>query len=212
MARRTKAEAEETKNRILNAAEKLFFEHGVTQTSLERIAEEASVTRGAIYWHFTDKIELFRALHERVRLPQEDIILKASNEGHHDPLRLLEEIAIDCMHALARDERLQRVYTILLMRCEYVGDMAPALERQKQADQEMRSHIVKLFRMAHAREPLAQQWTPETAARVFGAMIRGLWADWLIFGREFDLVQVGTRSITELFASMRTPLATRPSL
>ncbi|MDH7794144.1 MULTISPECIES: TetR family transcriptional regulator [unclassified Beijerinckia] len=203
MARRTKAEAEETKSRILDAAEKLFFELGVTQTSLERIAEEANVTRGAIYWHFADKIELFQAMHQRVRLPQEDIILNTANEGHPDPLRFLEDIAIDCVHTLASDTRMQHVYTILLMRCEYVGDMTQALERQKQASEKMSLHIAQLFRMAHMKKQLAQNWTPETAAHVFGAMMRGLWADWLTFGREFGLVEVGTRSITELFASMR---------
>ncbi|HEV2570332.1 MAG TPA: TetR family transcriptional regulator [Beijerinckiaceae bacterium] len=211
MARRTKAEAEETKNRILDAAEKLFFEHGVTQTSLERIAKEAAVTRGAIYWHFADKIELFQAMHQRIRLPQEDIILNASTAGHPDPLRFLEDVAVDCMRTLASDARMQRVYTILLMRCEYVGDMALALRRQKEADKEMRSHIAKLFRMAHAKQPLAPSWTPETAARVFGAMMHGLWTDWLIFGKEFDLIDVSICSITELFASMKNKPATSES-
>src|SRR5882757_7288734 len=67
MARRTKAEAEETRQKILDAAERLFFIDGVSRTSLEHIATAAGVTRGAIYWHFKNKLELFEALHERVK-------------------------------------------------------------------------------------------------------------------------------------------------
>ena len=52
--RRTKAEAEETRNSILRAAERVFFEKGVSNASLDDVAKAAGVTRGAIYWHFSN--------------------------------------------------------------------------------------------------------------------------------------------------------------
>ena len=61
MARRTKEEAAATRDSILDAAEKLFVEQGVSRTTLQHIATEAGVTRGAIYWHFDDKSALFNA-------------------------------------------------------------------------------------------------------------------------------------------------------
>ena len=66
MARRTKDEAEKTRNAILDAAEHVFNEHGVARTSLEEIARAANVTRGAVYWHFKDKIALCEAMLQRV--------------------------------------------------------------------------------------------------------------------------------------------------
>ena len=71
MARRTKDEAVETRNQILDAAERIFGERGVSRTSLTDIAQAADVTRGAIYWHFKDKADLFNAMMERVTLPME---------------------------------------------------------------------------------------------------------------------------------------------
>ena len=71
--RRTKAEAQETREALLDAAERVFFENGVATTSLTEIAQAASLTRGAIYWHFVDKAALFEAVQERGRLPQEHI-------------------------------------------------------------------------------------------------------------------------------------------
>ena len=203
MARRTKAEAHQTRESILDAAERLFFTHGVMQTSLEQIAEEAGVTRGAIYWHFTDKVALFRALHERVRLPQEEMVARAAMEGHPDPLSFIRQIAVECMQSIAADTRLRRVYAILLVRCEYVGEMAEALKRQQDADAAMRENLARIFDMARRNGSLAPTWTAETASRVFDAMMRGLWADWLRYGQDFDLVAIGSRCLDELFTSFR---------
>ena len=52
MARRTKAEADETRTKLLDAAEEVFFEKGVSRTSLGDIAQRAGATRGAVSWHF----------------------------------------------------------------------------------------------------------------------------------------------------------------
>lgn len=41
-----------------------------------------------------------------------------------------------------------------------------------------------------------------------GAMIRGLWADWLRYGQGFDLITVGSQCIAELFSSLRAKCAT----
>ena len=203
MARKTKAEAEETREKILDAAEQLFFAHGVMQTSLEQVAEEACVTRGAIYWHFSDKVALFKALHERVRLPQEDMVERAAADGHPDPLGLLEQIALDSTKTITTDSRLMRVYAILLVRCEYVGEMAEALKRQQDADAVMRANLVRIFTMADENGSLSPNWTPEVSARVFESMIMGLWADWLRYGQGFDLMKIGSQCIAELFVSFR---------
>lgn len=62
MARKTKQQAEETRQEILDAAIKTFSERGVSATSLADIAKSAGVTRGAIYWHFKNKVDLFHQL------------------------------------------------------------------------------------------------------------------------------------------------------
>ena len=62
MARKTKQEAQETRQHILDVALRLFSQQGVSSTSLGEIAKAAGVTRGAIYWHFKDKSDLFNWL------------------------------------------------------------------------------------------------------------------------------------------------------
>ena len=69
MARCTKEQALETRTRILDAAEDVFNANGVSKTSLADVAAAAGLTRGAIYWHFANKTDLFAAMCQRVRQP-----------------------------------------------------------------------------------------------------------------------------------------------
>ncbi|MCV6546460.1 MAG: TetR family transcriptional regulator [Cohaesibacter sp.] len=70
MARKTKEEAEKTYHALLQAAANLFTRYGIAETTLNQIAKEAGVTRGAFYWHFEDKNDVVRALWETHAKPQ----------------------------------------------------------------------------------------------------------------------------------------------
>jgi AcrR family transcriptional regulator len=66
-ARTTKAEqGEATRSTLLRAARELFTEHGYGGVGTEEIVRRAELTRGALYHHFTDKKDLFRAVHEQI--------------------------------------------------------------------------------------------------------------------------------------------------
>lgn len=63
MVRRTQAErSEETTSRLIVAGLRLFGQHGYAATSIEAVAAEAGVTKGAAYHHFDGKTGLFRAV------------------------------------------------------------------------------------------------------------------------------------------------------
>ncbi|WP_169924781.1 TetR family transcriptional regulator [Xenorhabdus mauleonii] len=62
MARKTKNDALETREQILNAAEWCYNTKGIGGTTLNMIAQKANCTRGAIYWHFRDQSDILQAL------------------------------------------------------------------------------------------------------------------------------------------------------
>lgn len=62
MARRTKAEAEKTRVRIMKAALGLFAAKGYERTTFEDVAQCIHLTKGAVYWHFKSKPDLLEAL------------------------------------------------------------------------------------------------------------------------------------------------------
>ncbi len=62
MARRTKEEAEQTRNKILWSALDIFCEKGYSRTTFDEIAKRINLTKGAVYWHFRNKPDLIAAL------------------------------------------------------------------------------------------------------------------------------------------------------
>lgn len=207
MARKTKLEAEQTRGRILDAAERLFFERGVGKTSLEEIAAAAEVTRGAVYWHFRNKADLFQALHESIRLPQEELMERAIAERHPDPLSVVEDGAVTAFCHIAGDPRSIRVFSILMYRCEYVADMEDALERQREVNKRLGCRLVEAFELARNHGQLDPRWTPETAALAFRTLLSGLLADYLRDPDGRCLASEARTSLRPLFQSFRAAAA-----
>ena len=86
----TKAEqSEATRGALVEAAEALFAEQGFAETATEAVVKATGVTRGALYHHFSDKTDLFRAVYERV---EQRVIaqVEAAVAGLTDPLAVLQ--------------------------------------------------------------------------------------------------------------------------
>ena len=77
--RRTREEAEQTKEAIFQAALRLLTENGIGETSMSAIAREAGVTRGAIYWHFESKDALLQEIGNRLHLFYSSLVDKCTD-------------------------------------------------------------------------------------------------------------------------------------
>ena|SRR5690242_6999389 len=85
---RREAEARATRSALIDAALELITKRGYSRVGTEEIVARANVTRGALYHHFEDKRDLFRAVFERV---EEDLVQKiaATMGGAGDPWELM---------------------------------------------------------------------------------------------------------------------------
>ncbi|CUX58609.1 TetR family transcriptional regulator [Agrobacterium genomosp. 13] len=196
--RRTKAEAEETRQAILAAAERVFFKKGVANSSLDEVAAAAGVTRGAIYWHFSSKSDLFIGLYESVALPESDLL------DFDDPdlkglalLAKIEEAACKWLALLAGDEQRQRIMTISL-RTNYSDEFAPVLHAQEELDRSQKERLEAVFERAEAEGAFNDNWTAESALDAIYWLIKGMCSDWLLFGKRFDLAREGAEAVHRL--------------
>lgn len=130
MVRKTKEDAELTRQRIINAAREVFLARGVSRSTMEHIATQAGVTRGAVYWHFSNKTDLFHAMREQVFLPlidrMDDTLLV---EGSDDPLTRIENFLRGTIQTLEENMATRQTYEIMMIKCEYVDDFAPVLQQ-----------------------------------------------------------------------------------
>jgi AcrR family transcriptional regulator len=85
---RRETEARATRDALVQAALELFTERGYSAVGTEEIVARAKVTRGALYHHFEDKRDLFRAVHERVESELMERVA-ARMKGADDPWELM---------------------------------------------------------------------------------------------------------------------------
>jgi TetR/AcrR family acrAB operon transcriptional repressor len=174
MARATKEEALETRNRILDAAEDVFHANGVSRTSLADVAEAASVSRGAIYWHFKNKSDLFDAMCERVRLPMEDMAASGKDAREADPLGQLRKTCLFVLNEVRHNPHSRKVLDIVFHKCDFVEAAGPIVERQQDVFRRGRADLEHILRNAVNRRQLPADLDTELASLMFQAQIDGL--------------------------------------
>jgi TetR/AcrR family acrAB operon transcriptional repressor len=204
VARRTKEEAQETRSRIIDAAEQVFHEKGVAHASLEEIAVAAQVTRGAIYWHFKDKAELFDAMMQRVVLPVQDMLESTGCCAEAEPLEVLRRATVDVLLRTARDSRTQRVFDIAYHKCEYVGDAAGVRERHVASQRECTTTIEAGFRACVAAGQLPASIDPREAAIGTLSFVSGLIASWVLAPKSFSLERHAESLVNTFFRGLAT--------
>lgn len=123
-----------TKDRILDAAETLFMEHGFEATSLRAITAAAAVNLAAVNYHFGSKEELFQAVLTRRLDPMNqrrvDLLDRFEREAAPPPLsceRIIVALFVPALE-LARDRELGGKNFLKLLGRAY-ADPAPFIRR-----------------------------------------------------------------------------------
>jgi len=193
MARRTKEEALATRSHILDTAERVFEQRGVSGTSLNEIAKAAGLTRGAIYWHFENKADLFNAMMERATLPLE----QTDTAGFKDPYTTPERICaglVDVLRRVVRDPQLRRVFDIATHKVEYVGEMDAVRQRHVEWRNECVADMERALKRAKRGGALPPGVAPHGAALGLLALFDGLLMSWMLEGGGgFDLARAGAQ-------------------
>jgi TetR/AcrR family acrAB operon transcriptional repressor len=204
MVRKTKQEALETREKLLDAAEALFQRQGVSRTSLQQIAQEAGLTRGAVYWHFRDKAELFDAMMKRGTMPLEKgISLKTRSPT--DPALTLVQLRwglVNVFWSAMHNERTRRVFEIAMQKVEYTGEMSELKERKLAAKRAWRELNRAAFDHAVALGELPATLDTQRAAIALVSLVDGLLQHWIADPEAFDLLSLGRTAVEDALTNM----------
>lgn len=193
MARRTKAEADETQTKLLDAAEEVFFEKGVSRTSLGDIALRAGATRGAVYWHFKDKVDVFSSMLARICMPFDEIC--DDKYGELPPLQRIRRSMLAVFESLDGDERRRKVFETALFKMEYVGELEAVRERHVESARLSQEKFTRDLILAAREQSLQLAISPQEAALGLHSLFVGLIHGWVLNKGSFPLVDVGMMSV-----------------
>lgn len=172
--KRSRASALRTREAILAGALQAFVQHGVGGASFQHVAQEARVTRGAVYWHFTDRASLVREVFQGFRWP-----LDLGPDLHpylqcHNPLALLRETLVQRIDCCLADPRQRSLLALVLslqhgsaLPAELPLDLAEPLQRQV-ADASAR--LVEVCALAEARGLLRAGCQPQVLGECLHAL------------------------------------------
>ncbi len=203
MVRRTREEALATREQLLDAAECMFRQRGVGHTSLAEVADAAGVTRGAIYWHFKDKADLFQAMFDRATLPLNSALDELTSESQQDPLGAVRQLAVHALTHLARDPRTQAVFDIAFLRCEYTEELSAVRSRHLQDRADCLRQCETSLDQAVAQGQLPRDTDTRLAAQGYYAFVGGLMRDWVESAGHYDLAAAAPALIDCFLAGLR---------
>ncbi|MES2501423.1 MAG: TetR family transcriptional regulator [Pseudomonadota bacterium] len=181
MVRKTKEDAELTRQRIIDAARAVFLTRGVSRSTLEHIATEATVTRGAVYWHFKNKTDIFYALRDRAFLPLIDRMYDTLGiqSDNIDPLTQIENSLCDTINELNENIEMRQIYEIMMIKCEYVDEFATVLQQILSNCSNITEKIQLAYERAREQNLLTTTLTPHALALDTHLFFSGLLHMWV---------------------------------
>ena len=189
MVRKSKQEALKTRRDILSAAIAVFLKKGVAKATVHEIADEANLTRGAVYWHFDDKNDLVTAVFEEAI----NVIIGVTEEAVKQPgatsLEKLKAFLCGPIEQAINSENVRNIYTVLMHFCDHGDEAANAYRLIFRAQGYYEKQLRHLLNQAIDDGYLRSDLEMESTIFMLMASMHGLTLRWLTPGQPivFDL-------------------------
>ena len=170
MARRTKEDAQVTRESVLTAALDLFSEKGYSRTTFSDIAKKISMTRGAVYWHFDNKPALLAAMVDYFCTLREERVQQHFSEIHS--VEELKQSFMEHARAVAEDKRLKKFEFFMAFQMEWSEELLT--ETHKILDKVRKDPFEKLVAILSS-PVIASRFRPDIDPGSLAVTLAGLW-------------------------------------
>lgn len=186
MVRKTKAEAAATRQALLDAALIVFSQKGYVAARLEDVAEQAGVSRGAIYWHFHSKAELYNTMVSEI-WSRAGAVVERAIAGGGTFIEVTRRIMIRLLEYLEEDATYRAVAELTTFRTEYTPELEEGMELKRQVVREVHKEMQKGFQAGIDAGEVRADLNPTTAALAMLSYLQGISLVWLIDQEAFSL-------------------------
>ena len=198
--RKTKTEAQKTRQHLLDAALEVFWRDGVTRASLQAIAQEAGVTRGALYWHFKNKEDLFETLFEQQYADFFAAFNDQTLRDNQDVWTHMQHNLTAMFETLATRESKHKFCNVMFSKCEQTAGNETITELACRYHRLFQKQIAYALQLSREQGRLPENTDIELAAIYLESSLVGLIKIWIDEPERFDLIAKSKRVIA---ANMR---------
>ena len=203
--RRTKEEAAVTRATLLKTALSVFSAKGYAAATLEDVAKAAKVTRGAIYWHFKSKADLYNTLISEFSARGTAVVQQAVAEGG-TLIEILRRIFVRVCTLIEEDREIRAVMELTLFKTGLDPELQTGRKKQIESGNALLRGITEAMSQGIAQGVLRNDMDPADMARAFIAFENGAIQLWLLSPRSFSL-----KSSAESFADILVAGLQKPS-
>ena len=184
--KRTKEEAAVTRATLLKAALSVFSKKGYAAATLDDVAATAKVTRGAIYWHFKGKADLYNTLVEEMSARGASVVQQAVAEGG-TLIDILRRVFISQCALIEDDKEARAVMELALFKTGLDSELQVGRKKQIHAGNALIAGIADAMKMGVSQGVLRDDMDPTDMARAFIAFENGAIQQWLASPKSFSL-------------------------
>lgn len=184
--RRTKEEAAQTRQELLEASLSIFSQQGYAAARLEDIAEAAGVTRGAIYHHFGSKADLFLALIDEAAALGSAAVQQAIGGGGSF-LEITQRVLVRTMSLLEQNRRFREVMALMLFKTGGSPELQALEQLRRDQARTQVEQLAGFFQAGIEQGSLRADLDPSTGARALLAYQNGLAQLWLSNPEAFSI-------------------------
>jgi len=205
MARRSKEEAEQTRQALLSTALAEFSDKGIGQISLKQLSVEAGMTHGALYWHFRNRQDLLETLYHEHLFPFDLHYLEQRQAARQDALGALQGLLADVLKDVERKDEYRHYYKVFFYHPEQQPELLPLLPRLTERREEWIAKIAYFLRQARKQDQIQLKKTKvEMIARSIFSMFSGLLESWLRQPLTASLQQQGNETFRIFLSGLRS--------
>ncbi len=214
MVRKSKQEAMKTRQDILKAAITVFLRKGVAKATVHEIADEANLTRGAVYWHFDDKDDLVTAVFEEAINVVISVTESVVDNDDTDSLSKLKTFLCGPTRQLFASQDAKNIITVLMHFCDHGDEAANAYRLMYRAEGFYEQQLKHLLKAAIDDGHLRSDLDVDTTIFWLISTVHGLVYRWLTPGNpiRFDLEHNLDSIVDSLFIGIQNPKSTVTSI
>ncbi len=192
--KKTKEEAARTRQVILDSALEVFSSKGYASARLEDIASHAGVTRGAIYWHFKDKYELYCSLYEQL---SEKIVRRTEEilATEKTPLKKIHSLMQGTFVYMEENQEFRAIEEISLYNAGIKEEWKEIIAIHSNTFMFIKGTLIKLIEDGMAAGELKDSLDPEVTALAIMSYVCGVKCMWLNHRAHFSLRDIGEEII-----------------